>query len=164
MEVRKISSPFNKDWIEDKHPRDEDGKFSETAGEPRSEDAGFRDVKSLTDGLHRNPFNDREFFGQWGDAAGAITLKPKTYNGRAEVHIEMLRALTRGGGRAMLEYVTALADKNKITLDLFADPLDPGKGQGVKMSPNKLKAFYREFGFKSKPGYGGSAMVRRPQR
>jgi hypothetical protein len=80
------------------------------------------------------------------------------------IHISEIYALRRGGGRKALELITARADALGVTLHLYAQPLEPlyggGKKAGILMGKRKLKAWYKQFGFK--PTGPVDEMVRYP--
>jgi hypothetical protein len=75
-------------------------------------------------------------------------------------HVTGVQAVTRGGGRAAMEHLTAKADQHGVPLSLAPTPIDPS-GAGLKMKKLKLQAWYRGFGF-SKPNEQG-LMTREPQ-
>ncbi|MBT1509383.1 hypothetical protein KIP88_02615 [Bradyrhizobium sp. SRL28] len=97
-----------------------------------------------------------------------------TAKGDAVVHLALLRdghvavrwlaSLQRGAGRAALAAITEAADRHGVTLELTARP-QPPPGDGKKMTPEELEAFYAGFGFVvTKCGNDGYAhMVRAPQ-
>ena len=69
--------------------------------------------------------------------------------GSESVHLNWIQALEpkEGQGTRAMQFLSNLADKHQVLLDLNAVP----KGQN-KMPVAKLKNFYRKFGFVSTPG------------
>lgn len=81
------------------------------------------------------------------------------------VVLDSLKAMPgkKGLGARFMEQMCGIADKHKVTLKLSAEP----KGYGPeRISVNKLKQFYKRFGFKvttQKPGTNGYCiMIRKP--
>jgi hypothetical protein len=85
------------------------------------------------------------------------------------LEIMVVRSVDRGSGRAALEMIIEAADTHGVRLQLDPVPLDPPEGgEGVKMSKEKLEAFYAGFGFKQEGerdegGKGTITMVREPK-
>lgn len=101
------------------------------------------------------PFYPPLFMTPKGDAAVHLAVSGDT------VVIERLASLHRGAGRAALTIMVEAADRDGVTLALTAKP-QPVQGDGKKLSPAKLQAFYEGFGFVA-TGHGEFAhMVRKP--
>lgn len=112
------------------------------------------------EGTVENPLNSRQRVVRSGDATGVYRLRedPTRLN---HFHVDDVRAVTRGGGRAAMEHLTRMADQKRVSLQLVAEPLNPGGGEGIKMSRRQLRGWYHEFGFRPKQG---DVLVRTPAR
>lgn len=94
-------------------------------------------------------------------------VKNGTTIGRAKVKIDkdgyieldLLEAVTRGGGREAVSAVIDLADRMKLPINLWAQPLNALGGK--KMKREELVDWYRGFGFKPQD-FPPQAMVREP--
>lgn len=110
------------------------------------------------EGSETNPLNNYSRLVKQGDTVGKYELKEVT--GHTNLyHVGEVQAISRGGGRAAMEHLTRQADRHGVSLRLFAEPLRPA-GEGVKMTRNKLRTWYRGFGFRPQRG---DLMVRAPQ-
>lgn len=74
--------------------------------------------------------------------------------------VNEVQAVTRGGGKAAMQHLTAAADRHGVSLSLVAEPLKP-QGEGVKMTRSKLRAWYHQHGFRPSKG---DLMTRTPAR
>lgn len=74
--------------------------------------------------------------------------------------VNEVQSVTRGGGRAAMEHLTAAADRHGVSLSLVAEPLKP-QGEGVKMTRAKLRSWYQQHGFRPSKG---DLMTRTPAR
>lgn len=74
--------------------------------------------------------------------------------------VNEIQAVTRGGGRAALNHLTAAADRHGVSLSLVAEPITP-QGEGVKMTRSKLRSWYQQHGFRPSKG---DLMTRTPNR
>jgi hypothetical protein len=83
-----------------------------------------------------------------------LLLTPAVWIGHLEA-----QPMGKGHGAKFMQRLTALADAQKMTLALEAHPLEPEKGK--KIGADKLRAFYRAFGFVSDPN-NEELMVRKP--
>lgn len=112
---------------------------------------------------HRNPIGPGVVFniakGEENNALIKVLLIP---NSDGHVHISELAVLDKPGGLGFGSFVLKLicseADKYNIKLTLFAVPLDIRDQK--KIPKNKLKQFYKKYGFKQG---GGDYMEREPQ-
>ena len=75
------------------------------------------------------------------------------------IELDLLEAITRGGGREAVNAVIDLANRMKLPIYLWAQPLNP-KG-GKKMKQEELVEWYRGFGFKPQ-AFPPQAMIREP--
>lgn len=108
-------------------------------------------MQNLWSQTYGNPFNPRERV--WNDVAG-IECRP--FDGR--IHLSFIRSFEKntGGGRDALKFLTDLADKHGVEMDLDAKPVGD---DGLKV--NKLRSWYMRNGFEPKQGREG--MVRMPK-
>ena len=81
--------------------------------------------------------------------------------GGKAVYFENLYALARGGGRRAMELILRRADALGITVYIAPDPELPVQSAGIRMSPERLRRWYLEFGFS--PVRGSEEMVRFPR-
>ena len=105
-----------------------------------------------------NPLSNNErILGKDGKKAG-VKMYP-TFNG---IHIEDLRSITRGGGREAMTQIADMADEYNVALTGWAIPLpsSPDGRAGKKLTVDRLKKWYAEFGFKQLPD---GTMRRDPQ-
>lgn len=133
-----------------------------TAHEPRPVQAGKYQQVSHDwhhEGTSENPFNERQRVVTAGDATGIYSVRedPARLN---HYHVQDVRAVTRGGGRAAMEHLTRMADRHQVSLQLVAEPLRP-QGDGIKMTRAKLQSWYQSHGFRPRQG---DLMVRTPTK
>jgi len=101
------------------------------------------------------------------DKSYDFEVKNGTTIGRAKVKVDkdgyieldLLEAVTRGGGREAVSAVIDLADRMKLPINLWAQPLNPQGGK--KMKQEELVDWYRGFGFKQQ-AFPPQVMVREP--
>lgn len=112
------------------------------------------------EGTVANPLNEHQRVVTSGEATGVYRLKedPMRIN---HYHVQDVRAVTRGGGRAAMEHLTRTADHHGVSLQLVAEPLNPGGGEGKKLTRRELRNWYQGFGFRPKQG---DSMVRTPNK
>lgn len=78
-------------------------------------------------------------------ANAALHIEPVTDDHRI-FRIVWLASIIRGAGRATMTAIIEAADRHGVTLQLTAEPQRP-IGDGKRMSPSELEAFYAGFGF-----------------
>lgn len=86
------------------------------------------------------PFTPPLFSTPKGDAVVHLTAHVNV------VVVKWLASLQRGTGRAALTAIIEAADRHGVTLQLTARP-QQSPGEGKKMKPARLEAFYAGFGF-----------------
>lgn len=108
------------------------------------------------EGTQDHPFDHRQRLvhqdGKWGAYEASKLPENNSY------YVTSVQALTRGGGRLAMEHLIKHADTHGVALTVYPKPLAPS-GEGVKMRPEKLKAWYRGLGFRPKQD---GHMVRMP--
>jgi len=120
-------------------------------------------VRKLYSRGHPNPFGGGTFFNLKGDndeeGLVKVLLHPM---GNGTVHISELISTDyqgKGFGSYVLKIITDLADKEDITLNLFAKPISVRDKKDIPL--NKLISFYKKAGFKS--GKVKQEMIREPK-
>lgn len=113
--------------------------------------AGF--LQEATRGAQANPFNSRESV--IGNPLGGVEISIGS-GGTPEAHINSLRAVQRGGGRAAITRLINAADRMGVDLTVFAESFDSTAGK--KMSKAALAKWYKQFGFIN----DGDGYMRRP--
>ena len=98
-----------------------------------------------------NPLNDRERI--LHDTG--VTLVVNSFKNNS-VHLSDIRSIVKGNGSKCLQEICMLADKHRVTIDLFA------KGYGDTPT-SVLKSWYEKFGFEQHETYSdGYEMIRKP--
>lgn len=148
----RVRDPIAKAFDESKHPRVKDGPGGEKDGRFATKAGGVASfLEEFEEKTFDNPLNYRvriTNFRVTGEGKRDYTASVKLYrDGDEGVHIEELVAITRGGGRKAMEFLTELADKHGVVLDLYASPLPGVRDQHLKRTQKQLMAWYREFGF-----------------
>lgn len=142
------------DFDESKHPRDDDGKFTDGVGTPHVSAADIADIAI-------------DIKKKVGSSLAELDLRLRA-NG--DVHLETIAARRSGygAGTEAMEYLTKWADANSVRLVL--SPSEKGYQpveRGPKTtSPARLEEFYRRFGFKPNNGRDFSIsdrMIRDPK-
>lgn len=91
-----------------------------------------------------------------------VELRPYKYEGT--IHISSIMSFEQknaGQASAVLKKICDLADKHKMTLDLFVKPIkNAGARDGQDLNARQLKGWYARHGFK--PSKRGGEMVREP--
>jgi hypothetical protein len=122
-------------------------------------------LREMYKGMYLNPFDSRELvlYDKRGEPVAGVILRhmsPASW-GPNHLHLESIRSMKKGGGRALMEILIDRADQQGATI--FGD-VKPLKSQvyGMKKMPlKKLKDWYRQFGFQIKRG---DEMVRLPRQ
>ena len=78
-------------------------------------------------------------------AKAALHIEPVTDDHRT-FRIVWLASIIRGAGRATMTAIIEAADRHGVTLQLTAEP-QRTIGDGKRMTPSELEAFYAGFGF-----------------
>jgi hypothetical protein len=121
-------------------------------------------LDAMLEGFYGNPFNPREavLVRPDGEPLAGVTLHHmnETAWGPRYLHLEEVRALLPGGGRAAMEILIQRADEQCATIAGTVKPL-PAQAYGMKkMHPKKLMSWYKGFGFV--PEQPGSTDIIRP--
>ncbi len=96
----------------------------------------------------------------WKDS---VVFEVSKFDGK--IHLGFIQTLYKKQGHAneAMKWITELADKHQVTMDLYPQPVGTDKGMtdGKRniMSRNELVRFYAKFGFVQK----GADMVRKPR-
>jgi len=98
-------------------------------------------MKAIEQFFDELPFTPPLFTTPKGDAVVHLTLQRD-----GSVCVRWLASLQRGAGRAALAAIVKAADRHGVTLELMAKPERP-PGEGKRMTPDELEAFYGGFGF-----------------
>lgn len=122
-------------------------------------------LEKMLEGFFGNPINPREAVLVRGDGEplAGVTLHHMSASawGPNYLHLEEVRAMSRGGGRAAMEILVDRADENCATIAGTVKPL-PAAAYGMKkMSQSKLMAWYKQFGFVPEKK-GSPDIIRRP--
>ncbi len=118
------------------------------------------DVRDMIDFVNKfyktgypNPISRGVIFGLSAKEGEEATIKMELEPKADSVHLKEIIVLDdlgkKGYGDHVMKQLTNMADKENVTLTLFSVPL---QHQGVKIPKNKLKAFYKRHGFKTKHG------------
>jgi ADP-ribose pyrophosphatase YjhB (NUDIX family) len=112
--------------------------------------AFMQDLWSQTYG---NPFNNAERV--WQDKA---IIEARPFDGR--IHLSLIRTVEKGagGGTEGLKFLTALADKHGVEIDLGAKPV--GKGG---LNKSQLVQWYKRHGFNPRRGETSDSLLYQPQ-
>lgn len=122
-------------------------------------------LEAMLQGLYQNPINPREavLVREDGEPLAGITLHHMSESawGHNYLHLEEVRAMMPGGGRALMEILIDRADDNCATIAGTVKSL-PAAAYGMKKMPKtKLMAWYKGFGFVQE-SRGSSEIIRRP--
>ena len=105
-----------------------------------------------------NPFFHRMRI--WNDSIGF-----EVYKFDGSIHIASVISLDKknsGNGSTGMKWLTGLADKHGVKLDLAVKPIkNAGAKDGINLNKAQLKAWYKRNGFIS---VGSDHMVRTPQK
>lgn len=119
---------------------------------------GHEFMKELWKTTFGNPFDPRE---RVVNNESAVTMKYNPNFGENRLSLNLVRSFEKGkgaGGRAM-DFITKLADKHKMEVQIDVKPVGKG-GLGTA----KLMKFYAKFGFVKNPQYRvKTAMIRYPK-
>jgi hypothetical protein len=95
-----------------------------------------------------------------GDAVGRAKVK---FSSDGRIELDVLEAVSRGGGRVAIKAVIDLANRMRLPIYLWAQPINSAGGKMMKLS--ELTDWYKTFGFKPERmgGYDhASSMVYTP--
>jgi ribosomal protein L21E len=156
----------SRDWL---FPLDLRAVELEFAKNYRSNPSDYNPAALLLEGSVFNPFSAKSeplfmyFEEGTDDPYGMISLKyhPPIW-GKNTVHIAIVVALKKGGGRRVMEKIIAKADQHGITLEGTAVPQKSGYYQTRLWSKKKLIDWYNQFGFIEKPPRSGQ-ISRKPR-
>lgn len=147
----RVRAAVAKAFDESKHPRVKDGPGGKPDGQFASTGGGIEGFLAEFEALtFENPMNYRVRITNFRRSSDKrdYTARVKLYrDGDESIHIEELLAVTRGGGRKAMEFLTEMADKHGVILDLYASPLPGVRGQHKQRTQKQLMEWYREFGF-----------------
>src|SRR5271170_6477459 len=123
---------------------------AKTAAENPALVAFMKDLWAQTTG---NPFNNRERV--WKEKA-IIEARPFSGN----IHLSFIRSVERGEGQGSegLKFLTGLADKHGVKIDLDAKPVGKGLNKG------NLVSWYKRHGFNSVKGDDPSHLIYEPTK
>jgi len=79
---------------------------------------------------------------------GAVGRAKMQFDTDGRVELEVLQAVTRGGGRVAIKAVIDLANEMRLPISLWAQPINSKGGKMMKQS--ELTDWYKTFGFKPK--------------
>lgn len=109
-------------------------------------------ARAMLEGLYQNPFDPREWIllDKSGEPLSGVQLSqlnPSCW-GPNNIHLHFVRAIRKGGGRALMELLVQRADELGATLTGDIKPMRAAAYGMKKMSKQALRKWYRQFGFK----------------
>lgn len=114
-------------------------------------------MKEFNDETHPHPWSPR--ISIWKDK---IMLEVSKWQGN--IHISSIMSLEKknsGNASECMKWLTDLADKHQVKLDLTVEPIkNAGAKEGKDLTKTQLKAWYKRHGFKVS---GGDYMIREPK-
>lgn len=171
----KVPAVERKEWDEEAHPRDEGGKFTDSAAEsaPSAYDS-WPSTKMQEDFEKAFPQHSGQYFVR---ERGNVRIGLMPHGMEKDLELHWLQSTQRGSNDAIvaMREVVNLADKHGVTLHLEATPWSRADIEGTERERNepkpmelsKLMQFYEHFGFQKYRDVGlpdttGNRMVRYP--
>jgi len=96
---------------------------------------------------HENPLARGRLVGMRVDGVDRWAVVILRHGLDADVHVEEVWSVTRGGGRAAMTVLCAIADTHGASIELDAIPLKAGPA-GVQMTRKRLRRWYASLGFR----------------
>ena len=122
-------------------------------------------LDGMLEGFFRNPINPREWvlLDKRGNPLAGVTLHHMNSAswGLNYLHLEEIRAMTKGGGRKAMELLIEHADLLCATIGATVEPLRAAAYKMKKLSKRRLMDWYKDLGFVQERG-GGFEIVRYP--